>query len=230
MRLTPELVARCFRVVEDAGPGPGFTPMPEEEAAALTDRVLAQGGIDAGAAPLRVFAYGSLIWKPGFEVAETERAMLRGWHRSFCIRLNRWRGDPAAPGLMMALERGGTCVGATLRLSDPRADLLTLIRREIPHREGADMVRWGEVETPRGREQALVFWAGPKGPGIEHRLPLTIVAARLARACGQAGSGADYLYQTVAHLEALGIRDRNLWRLQALVADEIGSLAHPVSG
>ncbi len=226
MRLTPELVARCFRVVEDSGPGPGFTPMPEEEAAALTDRVLADGGLDA-AAPLWVFAYGSLIWKPDFEVAGCERATLRGWHRSFCIRLNRWRGDPSAPGLMMALERGGACVGMNLRLTDPRADLMTMIRREIPHREGADMVRWAEVETAGGRVRTLVFWAGPKGPSIEHRLPLPTVAARLARACGHGGSGADYLYQTVAHLEDLGIRDRNLWRLQALVADEIGRLSHP---
>lgn len=222
MRLTAELVERCFRSVDDPGAGPGFTPMPEEEAAVLTDRLLAGHG-----GPVSVFAYGSLIWKPGFEVTASERASLRGRHRSFCIRLSRWRGDASAPGLMMALERGGACVGAALRLSDARADLLTLIRREIPHQEGADMVRWGEVETAAGRLRALIFWAGPKGPGIEHRLPLPVVAARLARACGHAGSGADYLYQTVAHLEALGIRDRNLWRLQELVADEIARLSRP---
>ena len=58
-------------------------------------------------------------------------------------------------------------------------------------------------------------------------MSLPVVAARLARACGHAGSGADYLYQTVAHLEALGIRDRNLWRLQELVADEIARLSRP---
>ena len=53
------------------------------------------------------------------------------------------------------------------------------------------------------------------------KLPLERVAWILARACGYAGSGAEYLYNTVSHLEALGIRDRNLWRLQHLVAEEI---------
>jgi len=50
------------------------------------------------------------------------------------------------------------------------------------------------------------------------------VASILARACGHIGSGAEYLYNTVSHLEAFGIHDRNLWRLQELVADEVRAL------
>jgi glutathione-specific gamma-glutamylcyclotransferase len=69
--------------------------------------------------------------------------------------------------------------------------------------------------------EALVFWAGPSGSGRSLRLPLEAVAWRLAHACGHYGSGADYLYQTVAKLEEHGIRDSNLWRLQKLVAAEI---------
>ena len=38
------------------------------------------------------------------------------------------------------------------------------------------------------------------------------------------GSGAEYLYNTVSHLEAFGIHDRNLWRLQELVADEVRAI------
>jgi cation transport protein ChaC len=86
------------------------------------------------------------------------------------------------------------------------------------------MVRWIDVRTEQGTVRALVFWAGPTGPGIARKLPLERVAWVLARACGHVGSGAEYLYQTVSHLEAIGISDRNLWRLQALVADEIRSL------
>jgi hypothetical protein len=44
----------------------------------------------------------------------------------------------------------------------------------------------------------------------------------IAAAAGHSGSGAEYLRETVTRLEALGIRDRNLWRLQALVAARIG--------
>jgi glutathione-specific gamma-glutamylcyclotransferase len=41
---------------------------------------------------------------------------------------------------------------------------------------------------------------------------------------GYVGSCAEYLYNTVSHLEALGIRDRYLWDMQARVAAEIDLL------
>jgi cation transport protein ChaC len=47
------------------------------------------------------------------------------------------------------------------------------------------------------------------------------VAAILAKAVGHWGSGAEYLMHTVQELERLGVHDRNLWRLQKLVADRI---------
>lgn len=231
MRLTSEMVRRAFREEPDPGPGPGFTPATEEESAALVRSLLTRPGAPGPDAPAYVFAYGSLIWKPDFEVTETLRGTLRGWHRSFCIKLTRWRGSPAKPGLMMALERGGSCVGLLLRLPEAAKDeiLLTLVKREIPHREGADMARWSQIETARGRQPALVFWTGPTGPQIEHGLPLAAVAHRLAHACGHGGSGAEYLFNTVRDLEAAGIRDRNLWRLQELVAEEISAWPRPVT-
>ncbi len=53
------------------------------------------------------------------------------------------------------------------------------------------------------------------------------VADVVARAAGHWGSCAEYLHNTVSHLEALGIHDRNLWRLQALVAERIASSTAP---
>jgi cation transport protein ChaC len=85
------------------------------------------------------------------------------------------------------------------------------------------MARWISAGTADGPVRALVFWAGPSGKGISLGLSLESVAARLARACGHYGSSAEYLYQTVARLEEHGIRDRNLWRIQQLVAAEIES-------
>ncbi|WP_352704162.1 hypothetical protein [Mesorhizobium sp. M0195] len=40
----------------------------------------------------------------------------------------------------------------------------------------------------------------------------------LARAAGHWGSSAQYLFRTVSMLEESGIRDRNLWHVQDLVA------------
>ena len=77
------------------------------------------------------------------------------------------------------------------------------------------------VDTEQGRLPALTFWADTAGLDYSVRLPLAQVAQMLARACGHIGSGAEYLFRTVSKLEEFGICDRNLWRLQQLVADEI---------
>jgi len=221
MRLTPEMVARCFRPVpEPEAPGEGRTRLDDAQIAAIAARL----GAARGGAPIWVFAYGSLIWKPVFAPAATRRALARGWRRSFCIELTTWRGTPEAPGLMMALAPGGSCAGLAYRL-DPTTqtnDLAELVRREMPFDELAENARWIRIETAAGPELALTFYASPRGTRTSHGLPAETVALRLATACGYAGSCAEYLYNTVAHLEAEGIRDRNLWRLQRLVAEEIG--------
>ena len=50
--------------------------------------------------PLWVFGYGSLIWDPGFSIAEQIVARLDGFHRSFCMRSVHHRGSAQAPGLV----------------------------------------------------------------------------------------------------------------------------------
>jgi len=220
MSLTPDLVSLCFREEPNNGYGNDWIPLTDAEMDAVAERLFAE----CGAEPHWVFAYGSLIWKPTFEPVEQRRATAMGWHRSFCMEMTAWRGTPEQPGLMMALDRGGRCDGVVFRLPDDtrRDELSKMVHREILFRENLAMVRWIHVQTEAGKVRALVFWAGPKhGNGISLKLPLEKVAFVLARACGYAGSCAEYLYNTVSHLESLGIRDRNLWRLQQLVAEEI---------
>jgi len=220
MSLTPDLVSLCFREEPNNGHGNDWVPLTDAEMDAVAQGLFEECGND----PLWVFAYGSLIWKPTFEPVEQRRATALGWHRSFCMELKSWRGTPEQPGLMMALDRGGRCDGVVFRLPDEtrHEELGKMVHREILFKENLAMMRWIHVRTEAGKVRALVFWAGPKhGNGISLKLPLEKVAHVLARACGYAGSCAEYLYNTVSHLEALGIRDRNLWRLQQLVAEEI---------
>jgi cation transport protein ChaC len=97
----------------------------------------------------------------------------------------------------------------------------------MTYRQNSNAVRWMPTMTAEGPVKALGFWVGPNGERILSKQPLEKVAATLARACGHLGSGAEYLYKTVLHLEEFGIHDRNLWALQKLVASEITALHRP---
>ncbi len=112
MALTLDLVARTARVVEDAGPSPGAVYMTDE------DYDVAIGNVLAHAPPSDVwlFGYGSLLWKPVCEFSESRIATVRGWHRAFCYRVARFRGTRDKPGLMLALDRGGSCKGMIFKL------------------------------------------------------------------------------------------------------------------
>lgn len=218
--LTQAHVDRTLRVVPDPGPS-GRTPLTDEDIAARAAELLAE----KPPGPLYVFAYGSLIWKPGFDFAARHRATAPGWHRQFCIEIDGWRGTPETPGLMLAIVSGGSCTGVALEApeAEAQAALEAMVRRETPYAEFSDMVRWISIRTEAGPARALVFWAGPTGERIRRGLPPARAAKMIAHACGHAGSSTEYLHNTVAALEAHGIRDRNLWQLQRLVAEEIDS-------
>ena len=223
MALTPELIARVARIEPDSGPTPAGSLQTDEDYERMVNALLA-----AHDGPeLWVFAYGSLIWKPEFEQTGQCRATANGWHRSFCLNIRRWRGTPEFPGLMMALDRGGCCHGVAYRLlaGNYAAQLHRLIRRETTMKPATNVARWIDVRCAGGeRRKALAMVANPKGPAYAGRKHLHDVAHILARAAGHWGTGAEYLYHTVHHLDQFGIRDRNLWRLQELVAREIQAM------
>lgn len=222
MTLTPELVALSLRPEPELGPELGWEILTDTE----LDELAEQLNAECGSQPLWVFAYGSLIWKPDFDAVGHARATAYGWHRSFCLKMRSWRGTPEQPGLMMALEQGGRCDGVIYRIRDEDRvmQIRRMLFREVRFRHNLEMVRWIPVDSDQGKMRVLAFWVGPRGEQIARKLPLPDVAAVLARACGHAGSCAEYLYNTVVHLETFGIHDRNLWRLQELVADELRAI------
>ena len=217
LALTADLCARIARPLADPGPTPGLSYFTDDDYRAAIAEVLAQVP-DSGA--LWVFAYGSLIWKPAFMPVEHRLGVIKGWHRSFCLKTTRWRGTPERPGLMMALERGGQCRGVVYRVAPDTVteSLDALWRREIGVKPVNHDARWVTVHTHAGPLRALTFTANPGGQSYAGKRTLEDTAAVIAEAVGVWGSCAEYLYETITHLEALGIRDRALWRLQALVA------------
>ena len=224
MSLTADLVALVHRTVADPGVPAGFTPLTDQD---HDERRVALLNSHSRGDDLWLFAYGSLIWKPACEVDGQRHALLRGWHRKFCLRLVRFRGTPDCPGLMMALDIGGSCRGVAQRIPAKHVEerLDQLLRRETSVKPASNLPRWVTVETDTGKHRALAFAINRKGPTYAAPHTLEETADILARACGHWGSGAEYLMHTVAHLEDLGIHDRYLWRLQELVAQRIRAAA-----
>ncbi len=167
---------------------------------------------------LWVFGYGSLIWNPAFEHAETRRALLRGWHRRFCLKLLLGRGTPERPGLMLALDRGGACKGVALRIEAGkiREELRILWLREMYG--GAYDARWVSVQAGDERLRAITFVINRGHPRYLGALSPQQAAAMIADGCGVLGTCREYLENTVAHLAALGLEDAGLARIVAALS------------
>jgi glutathione-specific gamma-glutamylcyclotransferase len=170
-----------------------------------------------------LFAYGSLIWNPLIHWQEKQAALLRGYHRRFCLWTNIGRGTNECPGLTLALEPGGACQGIAYRIARAEApqELELVWRREML--TGAYKPRWVAANTAEGPIRAIAFVINRDHQRYAGRLSEEQVAAILAAAKGPLGSCAAYLFNTASHLEELGVRDRRLWRLRAMVAARIGT-------
>ena len=221
MKLTPDHVARVARKFDEPTFPPGMTFASAEDHDANKRAILAARESDGD---VWIFAYGSLIWNPGFAFVEQRTGILYGWHRSFCLGWDNWfRGNHEQPGLMLSLDRGGQCKGVLFRLPPDAVEenLVRLSERELRFRPSAHAPRWVNVATEAGRIRAIAFAIDRKGGRYVSGLPIEKIADVLACAVGHRGSMAEYLHNTVRHLEELGIRDRHLWRLQEMVAERI---------
>jgi len=209
-----------------AAQDPSFELLSEAEVRASLAAILA-----APDAPpeVWVFAYGSLMWNPAFHFVEQRVALVRGFHRRFCLWAHLGRGSPDAPGLMLGLEAGGSCRGVVYRIAaDAVASELEIVwLREMLSR--AYRPRWVSAQTPAGAVRAIAFTINRAHDRYAGRLPDDIVAATIAGASGNLGPCADYLFNTVAHLEALGIHDRRLALLRDRVASQCANTAAPTA-
>ena len=164
-----------------------------------------------------VFAFGSLIWNPAFHFVERRTARIHGFHRQFCLWARAGRGSPERPGLMLSLESGGSCTGVAYRLARRAAatELDVIWRREMFTMAYRPV--WTTAHTPEGPEPAIAFSANREHERYAPGLDDAVVARHLATGAGPMGRCCDYLFDTVAHLRRLGIRDRGLEALEAKV-------------
>ena len=178
------------------------------------NRALAERNSDE---PVWVFGYGSLIWNPLMRFAERRVAKVRGYHRGFYLWSKINRGSPEKPGLVLALDRGGSCGGVAYRLHPEHVmeEFKLLWRREML--APAYFARWVDAHTDSGVVKALTFVVDRSTGEYAGRLSDDDIVSIALGAHGHFGSCADYLLDTAMSLEQHGISDQRMRRLARLL-------------
>ena len=162
---------------------------------------------------LWIFAYGSLMWRPGFSHLERVPARLIGLHRALCVFSFVHRGTPERPGLVLGLDFGGMCRGIAYRVaaSARNATLEYLRAREqvtMVYRECVRPVVL--LSHPERRVQAVCYLVDRSHPQYAGRLKLAEQLHHVRQGHGISGNNRDYVLAAVKELEALGFRDHDL--------------------
>lgn len=156
-----------------------------------------------------VFGYGSLMWRPGFAHTQAAKARLFGYRRALCIRSHVHRGTPDRPGLVLGLDRGGSCVGLAFRVP---AELSVEVLAYLREREQITRVYLEKrlpVRLDSGEEvEALTYVADRHHCQYARNVDAEEAARTILGSVGESGPNEDYVFNTVEHLRALGIRDR----------------------
>ncbi len=164
-----------------------------------------------------IFGYGSLMWRPDFPHVETRPARLSGYHRALCVLSTRYRGTREKPGLVLGLDRGGSCVGRAFRVAErdaPRV-LAALHEREMLNRVYDP--RWLRARTPQGPILAYAFIVRRDHPNYAGGFSRQRVVALVRDGRGERGTSLEYLQETISHMDALGLGDTPLHQVLAAV-------------
>jgi cation transport protein ChaC len=177
--------------------------------------------LESAVSDLWVFGYGSLMWRPGFPHVEAVPARLAGAHRALCVYSFVHRGTRERPGLVLGLDRGGSCRGVAYRVhgKDWEEVLAYLRERELVTAVYHETWRAVRLERPdRPPIKALTYVVDRDHEQYAGALAPEALLAHVRVGDGQSGTNADYVINTAGHLRALGFRDAVLDWLAAELA------------
>jgi cation transport protein ChaC len=167
--------------------------------------------------PFWIFAYGSLMWNPQFTFDARHVATIRGYHRSFRVWSRINRGTPENPGLVLTLERGGSCRGLIYRIAPDRVqeEMQRIWKREMTF--GSYCPKWLDCVVGDESFRALAFTVNRQCSGYTGEIPEEVMVEAMASAKGRYGPAHDYLFKTTETLREHGIRDSRVEHLTNLV-------------
>ena len=164
-----------------------------------------------------VFGYGSLMWNPGFAFTERAGAQVFGYRRSLCVRSWVHRGSQEQPGLVLGLDRGGSCRGMAFRVSVSEQDAVLGYLRERELVTHVYKERVMPVALADGRRvKAVTYVIDREHHQYAGNLAVPEAARIVHGARGKSGPNDAYVLNTVVHLQEMGIRDH--W-LEQVIAE-----------
>ena len=164
-----------------------------------------------------IFGYGSLIWNPAIHFERKDIMTIYGFHRKFCLKTYLGRGNKEAPGLVLALDHGGSCRGIAFKIPAKIAahELEIIWRREML--SGSYIPKWLNGKIKGISVKALGFVINKQEDRYIGDLTDVETAALISKASGFLGTCSEYLINTSEHLEDLGIPDNKLSNLVKLL-------------
>ena len=159
---------------------------------------------------LWVFGYGSLMWHPGFEFREARPGRLYGYHRSFCVRSEIYRGTPKRPGLVLGLDSGGSCRGIAYRVARKQARTVLDYLEDRELRRDTYLAKRHPVRLDNRVVEAICFVVNRANDQYVGKLSVAAMARHVCQGVGERGACFDYLLSTVEHLRELGVKDHTL--------------------
>ena len=167
---------------------------------------------------LWVFGYGSLMWRPGFDYAERHAARLTGFHRALCVYSHFHRGTAEQPGLVLGLDRGGSCRGLAFRVKGQMAPSTIAYLREREQVTGVYLERVYAIRLDDGRQvRALTYIVDRAHGQYAGRLEPDDLLRLVRQGVGVSGANPEYVLKTHEQIEALGLRDPMLhWLARTL--------------
>ena len=159
-----------------------------------------------------IFGYGSLMWRPGFEFMSQAHARIRGFHRSLCVYSLHHRGTEELPGLVLGLDRGGSCVGVAFQIEPIKweATLAYLRAREQVSMVYLEMTRSVEVLGSQKKIEAVTYVVDRTHAQYAGKLSHQSLLKHVLQGEGKMGHCRDYVTNTLEHLRQMKIHDKTL--------------------
>lgn len=162
-----------------------------------------------------IFGYGSLMWRPGFTFLRSEAARIHGYHRRLCVYSHVHRGTPEQPGLVLGLDRGGSCHGLAFEIAPENWEetIAYLRAREqvtsvyLERRKTITLIDSGRTA------EAVTYVVDRTHRQYAGELDDDDLERHVRLGQGVSGHCTDYVLNTVSHLREMNIHDPALERL-----------------